>query len=291
MSTVRVRDLWKQYGEQMVLERINLDIPSGEFCALVGPSGCGKTTFLRLLLAMEQPSRGAITIDGKPLAREPRPDRGVVFQRYSVFPHLTVEDNVVLGLEFARAPLTGRLFGARKRQALEEVAEVIERVGLGAARQKYPAELSGGMQQRLSIAQALVLKPRILLMDEPFGALDPGTKVQMYTLVRELWRAERMTVFMVTHDLKEGFSLATRVLAFDKVRHDPQAPEAYGATVKFNIPLDDKAERAEIVAKLPALAALETEEGATRGRPWARLFDFAGTTRRKRRESHDGNPV
>lgn len=254
MSRVRVDDLWMEYGDQTVLERINLDIPSGEFCALVGPSGCGKTTFLRLLLAMETPTRGTIRVDDKALPSEPGPDRGVVFQRYSAYPHLTVEDNVVLGLEFARAPLLGKLFGTRRRQAREEVAHVIDMVGLSHARNKYPSELSGGMQQRLSIAQALVRKPRVLLMDEPFGALDPGTKAQMYDLVRGLWREERMTVFMVTHDIKEGFSLATRVLAFDKVRNDPDEPGAYGATITFNLPLDEKAERAEIVS-VPPIAA------------------------------------
>ncbi|AVM72651.1 ABC transporter ATP-binding protein [Magnetospirillum gryphiswaldense] len=247
MSRVSIDNLWMEYGDQVVLERICLDIPSGEFCAMVGPSGCGKTTLLRLLLSMEQPTRGSIRIDGQPLAAEPGPDRGVVFQRYSAYAHLTVQENVVLGLEFARAPLFGKLWGAKKRQALDEVRHVIDAVGLDQARDKYPGELSGGMQQRLSIAQALVRKPRILLMDEPFGALDPGTKAQMHDLVRALWRAERMTVFMVTHDIKEGFGLSTRVLAFDKVRHDPDAPQAYGATITLNLPLDDKPERAEIV--------------------------------------------
>jgi NitT/TauT family transport system ATP-binding protein len=248
MSRVTVRDLWMDYAGQMVLERVNLDIPSGEFCALVGPSGCGKTTFLRLLLAMERPTRGRILLDGQPLPQEPGPDRGVVFQRYSAFPHLTVLGNVVLGLELKRAPLLGRLFGAARRKAEDDAMGVLAAVGLDHARDKYPGELSGGMQQRLSIAQALVRKPRVLMMDEPFGALDPGTKAQMYDLVRGLWRDERMTVFMVTHDLKEGFTLATRVLAFDKVRHDPDEPGAYGATVTLDLPLDEKAERAEIVA-------------------------------------------
>ena len=241
-------------------ERVNLDIPSGEFCAMVGPSGCGKTTFLRLLLAMERPTRGRILVDGRPLPPEPGPDRGVVFQRYSAYPHLTVLGNVVLGLEFQRAPLLARLFGAARRRAEDEAMAVVDAVGLSHARDKYPAEVSGGMQQRLSIAQALVRKPKVLMMDEPFGALDPGTKAQMYELVQGLWRDERMTVFMVTHDLKEGFTLGTRVLAFDKTRHDPDEPGAYGATVTFNLPLDEKAERAEIVARLPALAASDADE-------------------------------
>ncbi|MGE4220536.1 MAG: ABC transporter ATP-binding protein [Alphaproteobacteria bacterium] len=250
MSQVSVRNLWMEYGALVVLERINLEIPSGEFCALVGPSGCGKTTFLRLLLAMEQPTRGGIAVGGTPLPPEPGPDRGVVFQRYSVYPHLTVLENVVLGLDFAGAPVLGRLFGEKRRTALAEARRVISAVGLTAAEDKYPAELSGGMQQRLSIAQALIRKPRVLLMDEPFGALDPGTKTQMYDLLLGLWREVRMTVFMVTHDLKEGFSLATRILAFDKTREDPDAPGAYGATITLDLPLDEKAERAELVSRL-----------------------------------------
>ena len=250
MSQVSVSNLWMEYGDLVVLERINLQIPSGEFCALVGPSGCGKTTFLRLLLAMEQPTRGDIAVGGVPLAPEPGPDRGVVFQRYSVFPHLTVLENAMLGLDFEGAPFLGRLLGARRRAALSEARRIIAAVGLTAAEDKYPAELSGGMQQRLSIAQALMRKPRVLLMDEPFGALDPGTKLQMYDLLLGLWREVRMTVFMVTHDLKEGFSLATRILAFDKMREDPDAPGAYGATVTLDLPLDDKAERAELVSRL-----------------------------------------
>lgn len=257
MSQVSVRNLWKEYPGQVVLERVNLEIPSGEFCALVGPSGCGKTTFLRMLLSQDQPSRGSILIDGDPLAGEPGPDRGVVFQRYSVFPHLTVLENVILGHEFSGSPFWGRLFGAARRRAQEEGEQLIEAVGLGHARDKYPAELSGGMQQRLAIAQALIVKPKILLLDEPFGALDPGTKTQMYELLTNLWRERRMTVFMVTHDLKEGFTLGTRVLAFDKVRVDPQAPGAYGATITLNLPLEEKAARAEIVAPLqvpPAVA-------------------------------------
>jgi NitT/TauT family transport system ATP-binding protein len=257
MSQVSVRNLWMEYPDQVVLERINLEIGSGEFCVLLGPSGCGKTTFLRLLLSMEQPTRGQILLDGEKLPSEPGPDRGVVFQRYSVFPHLTVVENVILGLEFAGSRFFGKLFGAARRRAIAEAEHAIDCVGLSAARDKYPAQLSGGMQQRLAIAQTLIRKPKLLLLDEPFGALDPGTKQQMYELVTRLWREERMTVFMVTHDLKEGFGLATRVLTFDKVRVDPQAPGAYGATITFNLPLDRK--RRELLKK-----EQEAEEEAIR---------------------------
>jgi len=238
VSRVTVRNLWMEYAGQVVLERVNLEIASGEFVALLGPSGCGKTTFLRLLLSMEQPTRGQILLDGMPLPHEPGPDRGVVFQRYSVFPHLTVLQNVILGLEFAGSRLLGKLFGTARRRAIAEAEHCLDSVGLAAARDKYPAQLSGGMQQRLALAQTLIRKPKLLLLDEPFGALDPGTKQQMYELVTRLWREEKITIFMVTHDLKEGFGLATRVLTFDKVRTDPQEPGAYGATVTFNLPLE-----------------------------------------------------
>ncbi len=233
-----VRNLWKEYGDKVVLERLNLEIAEGSFCSVVGASGCGKSTFLRLLLGQEQPTRGAIRMDGEPLAPEPDASRGIVFQRYSVFPHLTVLDNVVLGLEFRDAPLLGRLFGAQRREAEDLARRVLDRVGLSRVLDAHPAALSGGMQQRLAIAQALVMKPRILLLDEPFGALDPGTRIDMHHLVTELWQETGMTVFMVTHDLKEGFALGTRLLVFDKVRIDEQAPDAFGATVTYDLPLD-----------------------------------------------------
>jgi NitT/TauT family transport system ATP-binding protein len=160
-----------------------------------------------------------------------------VFQRYSLFPHLTVMGNLLLGLELRDAPLAGRLFGARRRRALERARELLAGIGLEAAAEKYPAQLSGGMQQRLSIAQSVIREPKILLLDEPFGALDPGITADMHALILKLWNIHKMTIFMVTHDLTESFALGTRVLVFDKVRLDPQAPEAYGATITYNIPL------------------------------------------------------
>jgi NitT/TauT family transport system ATP-binding protein len=235
--TVTVRHLWKEYDGHVVLENLNLEIGDHEFVTIVGASGCGKTTFLRMLLGMEAPSRGEFLIDGKPLPAEPGADRGIVFQRYSLFPHLTVMENLLLALEFAGAPLSGRLFGGAKRAARNKAAALLEAVGLHAARDKYPAQLSGGMQQRLSIAQSVIREPRILLLDEPFGALDPGITADMHQLILKLWAEQRMTIFMITHDLKESFELGTRVLVFDKVRHDPQEPERYGATVTYNLPL------------------------------------------------------
>ncbi|GFM85313.1 ABC transporter ATP-binding protein [Pseudomonas cichorii] len=254
MSFISVRNVWQQYDDQVVLEGLNLEVAEGEFCTLVGASGCGKSTFLRLLLGQEIPSRGVITLDGKALASEPDPSRGVVFQRYSVFPHLSVLDNVALGLELPKARWIGRLFGQAKRDAREQAAMLLHKVGLGHALDKYPTQLSGGMQQRLAIAQALIMKPRVLLLDEPFGALDPGIRKDMHNLLLELWQETKLTVFMVTHDLSEGFNLGTRLMVFDKVRHDPHAPGAYGARITYDIPLnsDRRAARAALDSLLPA---------------------------------------
>jgi NitT/TauT family transport system ATP-binding protein len=206
----------------------------------VGPSGVGKSTFLRLILGQEAPTRGTIALDGEALAPEPGRDRGVVFQRYSVFPHLSAVDNVLFGLECRGAAVTARLWGARGRAARDEAAAMLSQVGLAAALDVFPAQLSGGMQQRLAIAQALIMRPRILLLDEPFGALDPGVRLDMHALIEGLWRTHRLTILMVTHDIKEAFKLGTRVIAFDKRRRDPQAPDRYGSTVVYDFPLDEK---------------------------------------------------
>jgi NitT/TauT family transport system ATP-binding protein len=237
MTQVTVKRLWKEFGAQVVLENINLHIGDHEFVTIVGASGCGKTTFLRMLLGVETPSRGEFLIDGRPLPPEPGPDRGIVFQRYSLFPHLTVIENLLLGLELRGAPLLGRLFGATRRRAMDRADQLLDAVGLQGAADKYPHALSGGMQQRLSIAQSVICEPKILLLDEPFGALDPGITADMHTLILKLWNMTKMTVFMVTHDLQESFQLGTRILVFDKLRVDPQAPDAFGATITFDIPL------------------------------------------------------
>ena len=238
MSAIAVRGVYKAYGDRPVLERVSLDIAAGSFVAVVGASGCGKSTFLRLLLSQERPDRGEIRVDGQPIAPEPMPDRGIVFQRYSVFPHLTVEENLILGLEFQRSPRLGRLFGAARRRARDDAEAMLAAVGLDHARALYPEQLSGGMQQRLAIGQALLMAPKVLLMDEPFGALDPGIRADMHRLISGLWRERGMTVLLVTHDLSEAFALGTRLLAFDKVRHDPVHPAAYCATVTYDIPIE-----------------------------------------------------
>ncbi|MFZ3007884.1 MAG: ATP-binding cassette domain-containing protein [Phenylobacterium sp.] len=244
MSVLSFRNVWVEYGSKIVLEKVDLNVAEGAFVSIIGPSGAGKSTFLRLALGQEAPTRGSILLDGEPLSPEPGPDRGVVFQRYSVFPHMNALDNVTFGLDCLGSPLTGRLGGKDKRAAREAAKALLARVGLEHNFKTYPRALSGGMQQRLALAQALITRPRILLLDEPFGALDPGVRLDMHALITELWTEHRLTILMVTHDIKEAFKLGTRVVAFDKRRHDPQAPHRYGSTAVYDFPLDDKKSRA-----------------------------------------------
>ncbi len=232
---IEAKNLWKRYGDNVVLEQINLQVAEREFITMVGTSGCGKSTFLKMLLGTESSSSGTLLLDGKPISTEPGPDRGIVFQQYSVFPHMTVLENVVAAKAFQRRGITGYLFGSAKAAARKEAGDILQQVGLSHALDRYPHELSGGMKQRLAIAQALLAKPRILLLDEPFGALDPGIRADMHDLILNLWRQYKLTVFMVTHDLKEGFYLGTRLWVFDKLRHDPQAPNAYGASITYDL--------------------------------------------------------
>ena len=235
MTAVSIERVWKEYGDKVVLENLSLEVAPRSFCVLAGPSGCGKSTLLRLLLGQETPTRGRIRIGGEPLPPEPGPDRGVVFQRYSVFPHLTVLGNVVLGLELERSKLLGKLFGAARKRAEAEALGYLAAVGLERERDSYPHALSGGMRQRLSLAQALICRPRILLLDEPFAALDSGTRDSIHDLVLELWEEAGMTIFLVTHDLREGFKLATRLLVLERLRIDPQAPERFGASITYDL--------------------------------------------------------
>ena len=247
-ALLSLRDVWVEYGDKIVLEKMNLEVAAGSFLSIVGPSGAGKSSFLRVVLGQERPSRGTILLDGAPLAPECGPDRGVVFQRYSVFPHLTALQNTVFGLECARAPILARLSGEAKRKAADEATAMLTAVGLGDGLHLYPAQMSGGMQQRLAIAQALIKRPRILLLDEPFGALDPGIRADMHGLITQLWRDYALTIIMVTHDIREAFTLGTRVLALDKRRHDPHAPHRYGATAVYDLPLRSRPDPASAPA-------------------------------------------
>ena len=203
----------KRFGNLTVIRDVTFSVPDvphkGEFIAILGPSGCGKSTVLRLIAGLRPhhpPTEGTVLVGGKPVER-PGSDRSMVFQDYTSFDNRTVEDNVAFGLECRGVP-------ARERR--ERAREWIDKVGLNVKRDatKYPNELSGGMRQRVAIARTLVLSPRIILMDEPFGALDPTTRLQMQGLLVDLWREAQATVFFVTHSIEEAVYLGDRVYVF-----------------------------------------------------------------------------
>lgn len=234
---IEFRHVEKSYGDNLVLENINCKVKRGDFITMVGTSGCGKSTFLNMLLGTVSHTKGEVLMDNEEIISEPSPDRGIVFQKYSVFPHLSVRENVAIAKEFEASKFLGKLFGKKKKSALDEADKWLEAVGLLDAKNKYPHELSGGMRQRLAIAQALIKHPKVLLLDEPFGALDPGIRKDMHKLILDLWKKYQLTIFMVTHDLNEGFYLGTRLWVFDKTRHDPHAPHRYGSTITFDLPI------------------------------------------------------
>lgn len=229
-NLLHLEDIYKTYGSKRVLDDIDLSVAAGEFCTVVGPSGCGKSTLLRLILGQEQPDAGEILVRGAAVGL-PDLSRGIVYQKYSLFPHLTVLENVLLGKEF-----TGNLLrrGALRRAHRDEGMALLQRVRLGEHADKFPHELSGGMQQRVAIVQTLIMRPQIVLMDEPFGALDPGVREDLQVFLLELWEEFKLTVFFVTHDLEEGVYLGTRLLVLSQYYTDTRGdgPEvARGAKI------------------------------------------------------------
>ncbi|ATZ28524.1 ABC transporter ATP-binding protein [Streptomyces lavendulae] len=199
---VRLEGLSVGYGAAPVLRPTDLVFPAGSFTALLGPSGCGKSTVLNTVAGFVRPATGRVTAGGTEVTG-PGPDRGVVFQHYALFPWRTARGNVEFALKRLGLPR------ARRRElALAALAEV----GLADGAEKYPAQLSGGMQQRVALARALAARPEVLLMDEPFGALDALTRTRMQALLRELWERSGTTVLFVTHDIDEALALAGRVV-------------------------------------------------------------------------------
>ena len=196
-----VQNLCKRFGDKTVLEDINFSIQSGEFVTFVGSSGCGKSTLLRLIAGLDHPSGGRIQVDGSPV-EGPGPDRGMVFQKYSLYPWLNAADNVAFGM---------RLQGMTSADVRDRTAYFLEVVGLRDAATKLPRELSGGMQQRVAIARALATNPSVLLLDEPFGALDLQNRETMQDFLHKLWQRTGLTVLLITHDVEEALVLAQRV--------------------------------------------------------------------------------
>jgi NitT/TauT family transport system ATP-binding protein len=210
---VEFRNVSKQFGSVTVVRNVTFSVPDlpekGEFIAILGPSGCGKSTVLRLIAGLRPhhpPTEGHVLVAGQPV-REPGSDRSMVFQDYTSFDNRTVEDNVAFGLECRGVPAKERR--ARAREWIGKVGLNVDRDSL-----KYPSQLSGGMRQRVAIARTLILSPRIILMDEPFGALDPTTRLNMQQLLVDLWREAQATVFFVTHSIEEAVYLGDRVYVF-----------------------------------------------------------------------------
>ena len=213
VNVVEFDHVTKRFGNLTVIRDVTFavkDLPDkGEFIAILGPSGCGKSTVLRLIAGLRPhfpPTEGTVLVGGKPVG-PPGSDRSMVFQDYTSFDNRTVEDNVAFGLECSGVPVRERHARAR---------EWIAKVGLDVKRDacKYPSELSGGMRQRVAIARTLILSPRIILMDEPFGALDPTTRLHMQALLVDLWKEAQATVFFVTHSIEEAVYLGDRVYVF-----------------------------------------------------------------------------
>ncbi len=188
------------FAEKRVLEDINLSVRQGEFICILGPSGCGKSTLLNIVGGFAQPTEGEVAIDGE-LVTGPDPRRIFVFQERGVFPWLTVEQNVGFGL-----------FRMNEREKRERIAYYVQMVGLAGFEKAYPRELSGGMKQRLEVARALAVDPDVLYLDEPFGALDSITRLQMRRELLRIWQAEKKTILFVTHDIEESVQLADRVV-------------------------------------------------------------------------------
>src|SRR5438552_3239374 len=203
------------------------DLPNkGELITIVGPSGCGKSTLLRIIAALHPhfpPTSGAARVFGKPI-QQPGADRGLVDQKYSLLPHLTVIENIAFGL---------KLRDMARKDRCERAQQWVRKVGLEGSEDKYPSELSGGMQQRVAIAATLILEPKVLLMDEPFGALDPRIRLRMQELLIQLWTEQQSTVFLVTHSVEEAVYLGDRVFLMGakpgrllEILHVPRPDEA-----------------------------------------------------------------
>jgi NitT/TauT family transport system ATP-binding protein len=203
---LEVKDLYKEFdtphGKVTALKNINFKTHKREFVCVIGPSGCGKSTLIRILAGLETETSGKMLLDGKDV-HGPGPDRGMVFQGYTLFPWLTVKKNVMFGLEME---------GRGKFASEEEAMQWIDLVGLSKFANSYPHQLSGGMKQRVAIARALANQPRILLMDEPFGALDAQTRSKMQAYLMEIWKNIDITILFITHDLDEAIYLADRIL-------------------------------------------------------------------------------
>ncbi|MCF8160303.1 MAG: ABC transporter ATP-binding protein [Polaromonas sp.] len=212
-------DVWLAYNDELLeqnqfaVEAIDMKVRQGEFIAIVGPSGCGKSTFMKLATGLKMPSMGKIHIDQQPVAG-PLKISGMAFQAPSLLPWRTTMNNVLLPLEIVEPYRSN--FKARRKEYEERARGLLQKVGLGGYEDKFPWELSGGMQQRASICRALIHEPKMLLLDEPFGALDAFTREELWCILRDLWTEQQFNVILVTHDLRESVFLADTVYVMSK---------------------------------------------------------------------------
>ena len=218
-SFVAFDDVWLAYNDELLaarqfaVEAITLRAEPGEFIAIVGPSGCGKSTFMKLATGLRMPSKGTVLIDGRQVSG-PLKITGMAFQSSSLLPWRTTLDNVLLPLEIVEPHRSN--FRSQRATFADKARKLLQSVGLGGYEDKFPWQLSGGMQQRASICRALVHEPKMLLLDEPFGALDAFTREDLWCVLRDLWSAQRFTVVLVTHDLREAAFLADTVYVMSK---------------------------------------------------------------------------
>src|SRR5271165_4942333 len=221
-DAITLRGVNKRYGEFVALDNVDFDVPSGSLTALLGPSGSGKSTLLRAIAGLDVPDTGTITIDGRDVTHVPPQRRGIgfVFQHYAAFKHLTVRDNVAFGLKIRKRP---------KAEISEKVDNLLETVGLSGFQTRYPAQLSGGQRQRMALARALAVDPQVLLLDEPFGALDAKVREDLRAWLRRLHDEVHVTTVLVTHDQAEALDVADRIAVLNKGRIEQvgSPPEVY----------------------------------------------------------------
>lgn len=228
--SLNVKDVYHNFGSKRVLYDVNLQVPRGQIVGLVGPSGCGKSTLLRAILGTHPPSGGQIFAEGH-LVSEPTRNVGIVYQHYSLYDFLTAKENVALGLKLDQTSMPGRFFNyfnwmQLSRKHLQQAADFLDELGLGNAMDLYPANMSGGMRQRVAIAQAMIMKPKVLLLDEPFGALDEATREELQLMILKFAEdnisAKKKndlpphTIIMVTHELQEAIYVSDRVVGLSQ---------------------------------------------------------------------------
>ena len=258
-------DVWLAYNDELLaenqfaVEAIDLKVRQGEFIAIVGPSGCGKSTFMKLATGLKMPSMGKILIDQQPVTG-PLKISGMAFQASSLLPWRTTVDNVLLPLEIVEPYRSS--FKAKRKEYEERARTLLQKVGLGGYEDKFPWQLSGGMQQRASICRALIHEPKMLLLDEPFGALDAFTREELWCILRDLWTEQQFNVILVTHDLRESVFLADTVYVMSKspgrfvVKREIDLPRPRDLEVTYT------KEFSEIVHELRGLIGAMRQAGA-----------------------------